>query len=275
VSRLTAKPRYLRPSELQIDQGNYTPTAIARVNYRVAEVDRGAIHLELVNFNPAHRVTVKGKKRLAAIFGTDDYDQWLGQLLNIGWDVFTADDGIQYPYFQYLPLREPLGAVPWDVDPIPLAMAEVQHHREKLELGLYDKPKESPTMPELATLGIDTGKHLKASDLQGREVDAVIQTAGVEKLGDDTKLVLGFVGKKKGMALNKGNLGILTENFGSNTDRWLGQTVTLYAVMTEYAGKPVQGLRLKVPAAAPQPAQNVTPPNMPDPGPGFDDDIPF
>ena len=130
-------------------------------------------------------------------------------------------------------------------------------------------------MPELATLGIDTGKHLKAADLQGREVDAVIQTAGVEKLGDDTKLVLGFVGKAKGMALNKGNLGILTENFGSNTDRWLGQTVTLYAVMTEYQGKPVQGLRLKVPVAAPQPVPQAAPVNFPAEGPTFDDDIPF
>ena len=51
--------------------------------------------------------------------------------------------------------------------------------------------------------------------------------------------------------------------------------MTLYAVQTEYAGKPVMGLRLKAAAAAPVPVAQPVPANLPEAGPGFDDDIPF
>ena len=229
------RTRFLKPAELGVDKGNYTATAIIWVNDRIAEIDKGAIWLRLVNFKYPLRCTINAQKKLAAIFGTDDFDYWHGQLLYLGWDEGTdSKTGIAFPYFTYLPLVPDPAGIPWDFEPAPLEMAELEHWREKLELGLI--PTRKKEMPELATLGIDTGKHLKAADLQGREVDAVVQTATVEKLGDDTKLVLGFVGKSKGMALNKGNLAVMTESFGSNTDRWIGQTVTLYAVNTEYQG---------------------------------------
>jgi len=267
-TRNKGRTRHLKPTELGIDRGNYTATAIASVNARIAEIDKGAIWLKLVNFEWPLRCTINAQKKLSAIFGTDDTDYWYGQLLYLGWDQGTdSKTGIVFPYFIYLPLIPDPSGIPWDFEPEPLAWEEVRHWREKLDLGLILTKEKK--MPELSTLGIDTGKHLKASDLQGREVQAVIQTATVEKLGDEPKLVLGFVGKAKGLVLNKGNTNVLVEAFGSNTDRWIGQTVVLFSVMTEYQGKPVQGLRLKAAPAAPAPV------NYPVEGPDFDDEIPF
>lgn len=92
-------------------------------------------------------------------------------------------------------------------------------------------------------------KHLKAADLQGREVRVTIARVEREKLGDDMKPVVYFNGKEKGVVLNKGNTTTLVDAYGKYSNDWFGQDVILLSVWTDYQGKPVQGIRMRVPSA--------------------------
>lgn len=117
-------------------------------------------------------------------------------------------------------------------------------------------------------------KHLKAADLNDREIKVTIARVEREKLGEDMRPVIYFNGKEKGVALNKGNTTTLADAFGRNSNDWAGQEITLVSVWTEYQGKAVKGLRI-IPSprrARPDPISSGLPPKtaaMPD------DDIPF
>lgn len=135
-------------------------------------------------------------------------------------------------------------------------------------------------------------KHLKAADLDGKEIKVTIARVEREKLGDEMKPVVYFNGKQKGVALNKGNTQVLAEAFGRKSEDWFGREVILYAIWTEYQNKSVQGLRLRVANDAPMRQQRPDPissgPIIPTPPPHrvtggvsdnlvqvADDDIPF
>lgn len=127
-------------------------------------------------------------------------------------------------------------------------------------------------------------KYLKASDLKGREVTVAIRELVMEKIGDDTKPILYFMNKEKGMVLNKTNSMNIAIAYGPETEAWAGHPVTLFAAWVDYQGKQVQGLRVRVaqttsapyqappPARTPAPAQAAPAPVAADP---FDDAIPF
>jgi hypothetical protein len=89
-------------------------------------------------------------------------------------------------------------------------------------------------------------KYLKADDLQGRTVTVIIKTVVMEDFDDGEKPILYFSGKDKGMALNKTNATTLAQAFGDDTDGWRGGEVELYAIDTEYQGKPTKGLRVRI-----------------------------
>ena len=91
-----------------------------------------------------------------------------------------------------------------------------------------------------------TSAYLKAIDLKGREATVTISNVAMEKLGNDTRMVVYFLGKEKGFVLNKTNATNIASMFGEDTDGWLGKTVTLFAAWVEYQGKTVQGLRVKM-----------------------------
>jgi hypothetical protein len=130
-------------------------------------------------------------------------------------------------------------------------------------------------------------KHLKATDLNGKEVTVTIHRVEREKIGDEGKPVLYFNGKDKGVVLNKGNTSVLVDAFGRNSKGWIGQQVILFSIWTEYQNKPVQGLRIRAlmpPPTGPAPVQRrpdpitsgpivsgLAPPMKAD----MDDDIPF
>lgn len=95
-------------------------------------------------------------------------------------------------------------------------------------------------------------KYLSAADLSGANVRVVMQHVEMEKLGDDTKPVLYFKGKQKGLALNKTNSKAIAEAYGDETDDWNGQEIILFPVMTDYQGKQVEAIRVR----APQPKDN-------------------
>lgn len=131
-------------------------------------------------------------------------------------------------------------------------------------------------------------KHLKAADLKDKEVRVTIARVEREKLGEDMRPVIYFNGKDKGVALNKGNTTTLVDAFGRNSNEWFGREIILLSVWTDYQGKPVQGIRIRIPTARDvrrdDPISSGPPPGHPANGPQpvprradevLDDDIPF
>lgn len=124
-------------------------------------------------------------------------------------------------------------------------------------------------------------KYLKASDLRGSTPIVTIDHVTVEEVGKarDRKPIAYFVGKEKGLVLNKTNATKIGQITGSSeTDEWAGAKVMLYTTETEFQGESVETIRIKpVPSGkqASKPAQ-MPPPEPPAPLADMpDDDIPF
>lgn len=106
---------------------------------------------------------------------------------------------------------------------------------------------------------------LKAEDLQGKKPILVIDRVEIEKFGDDKKPVLYFVGKEKGMVLNRTNSNTIRELLGTaETDAWHGHRIQLITAMVDFQGKRVPGIRVQAPmvpvaVAAPLPAPVAMP----------------
>lgn len=90
---------------------------------------------------------------------------------------------------------------------------------------------------------------LKASDLGGREIRVTMAHVDREKIGNDSKLVLYFKGKEKGLVLNKTNAYTIGDAYGEDTDDWHEQPLILFSVKTDYQGKVVDAIRCRVPTA--------------------------
>jgi hypothetical protein len=136
----------------------------------------------------------------------------------------------------------------------------------------FSKPKPNPKpKPEESDMKISEtfrSKFLKASDLQGRTVEAEIDLVTEEEVGEarEKKLIVYFRGKHRGIVLNQTNAVALQSSFGDETDSWAGKSVQIFVEPVMFQGKRVDGLRLRAPAAAAAPS----------PAPeGLDDDIPF
>ena len=96
--------------------------------------------------------------------------------------------------------------------------------------------------------------YLRACDLQGRTVTVKIASVGVEKVGQegDTKPVMHFEGKEKGVILNKTKSTTLQNVFGPETNHWIGQIITLAAGQTNFKGELVACINFGiVPVASP------------------------
>ena len=98
---------------------------------------------------------------------------------------------------------------------------------------------------ELAT--VFPSKYIKAQDLMGRDVPVTIERAEVEKLGDDTKLVLYFRGKEKGLVTNRTNADRIAHLYGTNTDGWIGKEIILYTDMVNFQNRVVEAIRVRPP----------------------------
>lgn len=106
-------------------------------------------------------------------------------------------------------------------------------------------------------------KYLKASEIpDGQFVPVTIDSVQIENLAmssepDEDKPVIYFVGKTKGMVLNKTNANTLMGAFGPETDDWNGKRVLLYSTETTFQGKSMPCLRIKIDrSAAASPAAN-------------------
>jgi hypothetical protein len=117
-------------------------------------------------------------------------------------------------------------------------------------------------------------------DLQGQQQILSIRDITIEKVGEDEKPVIWFMGAQKGFGLNKTNAAMLERILGPETNAWIGQQICLYPTTTEYKGDIVDCIRVKAvegaqpPAGLAQPPPPATPQMQPPP---VDDsgDIPF
>lgn len=94
-------------------------------------------------------------------------------------------------------------------------------------------------------------EYLKAADLGGREVSVVISQVKFEKMDGKDRAVLFFIGKSKGLMLNKTNINNIVHLYGEETNDWNGKEITLYPSMVDYQGKSVEAVRVKGPQRVP------------------------
>lgn len=83
--------------------------------------------------------------------------------------------------------------------------------------------------------------YLKVADLGDAEPIVTIARVEIEAVGrtKESKPVVYFEGKPKGLVLNKTNGTRIADLLGSaETEDWIGQRIRLYATSTEFAARP-------------------------------------
>ena len=118
--------------------------------------------------------------------------------------------------------------------------------------------------------------YLKASDLNGQAVVVTMATVRVEEVGKDERPILYFVGKDKGVVLNKVNKNAIVTLYGPETDDWTGKAIELFPALVDFQGKQVEAIRIRAPRVR-APAKPATPPQgmYSDSNPPPAGDVPF
>lgn len=128
-------------------------------------------------------------------------------------------------------------------------------------------------------------KYVKASDIGRNRPTVTIETWRIEKMAGETgenKPVIYFVGKEKGLVLNRTNAQIIESFLGSDIDRWVGKPILLYVAKVPFQGRMTDAIRVDMPPQqTTRPPQPSTPKPAPAPQPPVDDfqasdeDVPF
>ena len=63
-----------------------------------------------------------------------------------------------------------------------------------------------------------------------------------EMVGTDAKVVVYFAEHQKGLGLNKINLRAITQDYGVNTNFWIGKPVELFRDKTQFQGQRPRGV---------------------------------
>jgi hypothetical protein len=92
---------------------------------------------------------------------------------------------------------------------------------------------------------------LKASDLQGHTIKVQIKDVVLEDVGDGEKPILTFIGKDKGLVLNKTNANMIVDAYGDDTDNWTGKDLEIFPDKTSFKGQIVSCIRVRTPAPPP------------------------
>src|SRR5262245_8484730 len=99
-------------------------------------------------------------------------------------------------------------------------------------------------------------RFVRASDLQGRSVEVTIERAVPEVLkggskGEQTKIVVYFVGRQKALVCNLVNFDSIVEATGADdSDQWAGHKIELYPTNTAMGGNVVPCIRVRTPKQA-------------------------
>lgn len=99
--------------------------------------------------------------------------------------------------------------------------------------------------------------YIKASDLQGNVARVRIKSVAEETIGTDTKPVIYFEGKQKGLVLNRTNGEAIASEFGYDTDNWPGGEIELFSMKVPFNGQQVDAVRVRVPRQKPAQGTSV------------------
>ena len=115
-------------------------------------------------------------------------------------------------------------------------------------------------------------KYLKASDLDGRAVNVVIARLSMEAAqgAKEPVPILYFVGKEKGLWLNKTNATTIANAYGVETEAWANRPIQVYPTTTQFEGQVKDCIRLRLPT--PKAASSATVPSSVEPA---DDEPPI
>ncbi len=105
------------------------------------------------------------------------------------------------------------------------------------------------------------GKYLKTSDLAGGVLQLVIASVQIELMQQtgEEKPVVRFHEEDRGLILNVTNKNAIVASYGPVVESWIGRPIVLFASMTDFGGKPVPCVRVRVPSAPAAPLQAVAP----------------
>jgi hypothetical protein len=118
-------------------------------------------------------------------------------------------------------------------------------------------------------------KFLKKEDFPQPEV-LTMKSVAIEEVGrNDTRWVLYFNEKTKGIVLNVTKIKQLEQTFGDDTDRWMGKRIKVAHDPTVMMGtQQVGGIKFVMPSANASPPPPPPPPvGLPQRVPGSDDDF--
>lgn len=112
-------------------------------------------------------------------------------------------------------------------------------------------------------------KYIKAADLDGRDWTLTIKAASLEEMeqSGETKPVLYFNETERGLVLNRTNADTIATKLGDDTDAWSGMSVVLFSATTNYAGRTVPCIRVRLDTSAVPPVSTAPQ--------GPSDDVPF
>jgi hypothetical protein len=95
-------------------------------------------------------------------------------------------------------------------------------------------------------------KYLRAADLGQATPTVTIAKVTSETVGEDQRLVVYFVGKDKGLVLNKTNANAIADILGDeDTDNWPEGRIKLVTAKVDFQGKRVLAIRIDEPAPVP------------------------
>ena len=96
-------------------------------------------------------------------------------------------------------------------------------------------------------------KYLKASDLNGQDLQVVIQSTDIVKFDDGDKIEIALEGQSKMLVCNKTNAKAIATAYGSETSAWHGCNVILFPMMVDTPNGPKEAIRVRIPATVQQP----------------------
>ncbi len=95
-------------------------------------------------------------------------------------------------------------------------------------------------------------KYLKASDLNGQDLNVTISNTTVAQFDDGHKIEVVLSGQSKSFICNKTNARTIATAYSSDTTAWHGREVILFPMMVATPNGPKEAIRVRVPAAIPR-----------------------
>jgi hypothetical protein len=134
----------------------------------------------------------------------------------------------------------------------------------------------------------DKSKYLRAEDVKQDKkfrIKAVTEESFEREGGKERKLVLWFTNDERGLVLNKSNNRTLRGAFDDDTANWVGKVIAVFPTMTDFRGRMVNALRVRIPppkeataagnGAATATDPEIEPKPVKSPNDDVDDSIPF